>query len=86
MLPDRINLHCDILFDQPRDTPSSSNENTNNLEAPLISVLMSARGRIEFPGNGRRLVMTPEEQTTILNRVIKSGCITTSDGEDRVQS
>ncbi|GBL95529.1 hypothetical protein AVEN_54130-1 [Araneus ventricosus] len=43
-----LRLSCDILFGRLRDTPSSSNEYLNNLEARLESVHAFARERIKL--------------------------------------
>ncbi|GBM51784.1 hypothetical protein AVEN_109827-1 [Araneus ventricosus] len=49
MLFDRtLRLPCDIRFGRPSDTPSSSNEYLNNLEAHLESVHAFARERIKL--------------------------------------
>ncbi|GBL97393.1 hypothetical protein AVEN_170503-1 [Araneus ventricosus] len=41
-------LSCDILFEQPSETPSSPNEYMKNLEARLQSVHAFARERIKL--------------------------------------
>ncbi|GBM68087.1 Retrovirus-related Pol polyprotein from transposon 297 [Araneus ventricosus] len=43
-----LRLPCDLLFERPSDTPSSSNEYLNNLEARLESVHAFARERIKL--------------------------------------
>ncbi|GBO05543.1 Retrovirus-related Pol polyprotein from transposon 412 [Araneus ventricosus] len=43
-----LRLPCDILFGRPSDTPSSSNEYLNNLEACLEGVHTFARERIKL--------------------------------------
>ncbi|GBN25219.1 hypothetical protein AVEN_211696-1, partial [Araneus ventricosus] len=43
-----LRLPCDILFGRPSDTPSSSNEYLNNLEARLERVHAFARERIKL--------------------------------------
>ncbi|GBM87212.1 hypothetical protein AVEN_129730-1 [Araneus ventricosus] len=43
-----LRLPCDILFGRQSDTPSSSNEYLNNLEACLESVHAFARERIKL--------------------------------------